>query len=124
MILGKSNYKYVGLILSRLCRTIAFPLLSMLWLSAFVVGLVTVQFSIAKPLTSKRWNDLAIKHAWVETPRGWEFHSTPPEDHLLDMRIGLKQNKLDELIASLYEVSDPAHERYAVWAIGLVLPCS
>jgi tripeptidyl-peptidase-1 len=29
------------------------------------------------------------------------------------MRIGLKQDKLDELISALYEVSDPAHERYA-----------
>ncbi|KAJ7780215.1 peptidase S8/S53 domain-containing protein [Mycena maculata] len=82
----------------------------MLWLPAFVVGLV--QLSIANPLASKRWNDPAVKHAWVETPRGWEFHSAPPPDHLFDMRIGLKQNKLEELISSLYEVSDPAHERY------------
>ncbi|KAJ7132373.1 peptidase S8/S53 domain-containing protein [Mycena epipterygia] len=82
----------------------------MLWLSAFVLGLA--QLSAAKPLASKRWNDVAVKHAWVETPRGWEFHSTPPGDHLLDMRIGLKQNKLEELISTLYEVSDPAHERY------------
>jgi hypothetical protein len=28
------------------------------------------------------------------------------------MRIGLKQEKIDELIASLYEVSDPTHSRY------------
>ncbi|KAJ6568249.1 peptidase S8/S53 domain-containing protein [Mycena vulgaris] len=82
----------------------------MLWLSAFVLGLV--QLSVSKPLASKRWNDVAVKHGWVEAPRGWEFHSTPPADHLLDMRIALKQNKLDELISSLYEVSDPAHERY------------
>ncbi|KAJ7230500.1 peptidase S8/S53 domain-containing protein [Mycena pura] len=82
----------------------------MLWLSVLALGLA--QFTAAKPLTSNRWNDVAVKHAWVETPRGWEFHSVPPADHLLEMRIGLKQNKLDELITSLYEVSDPAHERY------------
>ncbi|KAJ7881181.1 peptidase S8/S53 domain-containing protein [Mycena leptocephala] len=82
----------------------------MLLLSAFVV--VLAGLSGAKPLSSKRWNDLQVKHAWVEIPRGWEFHSTPAEDHLLDMRIGLKQSKLEELISSLYEVSDPAHERY------------
>ncbi|KAJ7483186.1 peptidase S8/S53 domain-containing protein [Mycena latifolia] len=82
----------------------------MLWLSAFVLGLV--QLSAAKPLVSKRWNDVAVKHGWVEPPRGWEYHSTPPQDHSFDMRIALKQNKLDELISSLYEVSDPAHERY------------
>jgi tripeptidyl-peptidase-1 len=28
------------------------------------------------------------------------------------MTIGLKQDRLDELISSLYQVSDPAHERY------------
>ncbi|KAJ7233035.1 peptidase S8/S53 domain-containing protein [Mycena rebaudengoi] len=79
----------------------------MLWISAFVFGL-----AVAKPLNTKRWDDVAVKHSWVEIPRGWEFHSTPAEDHPLDLRIGLKQNKLDELISSLYEVSDPAHARY------------
>ncbi|KAF7345392.1 Subtilisin-like protein [Mycena venus] len=82
----------------------------MLLLSTFVV--VLAGLSGAKPLASKRWNNVAVKHRWVEIPRGWEYHSTPPGDHLLDMRIGLKQDKLDELISSLYEVSDPAHERY------------
>ncbi|KAJ7036507.1 peptidase S8/S53 domain-containing protein [Mycena alexandri] len=82
----------------------------MLLLPAFV--LLLAGLCGAKPLSGKRWNDLAVKHAWVETPRGWEFHSKPPGDHLLDMRIGLKQAKLEELISSLYEVSDPAHERY------------
>ncbi|KAJ7618976.1 peptidase S8/S53 domain-containing protein [Mycena polygramma] len=82
----------------------------MLLLSAFV--LLFAALSGAKPLTSKRWDDLAVKHSWAATPRGWEFRSTPPADHLLDMRIGLKQNKLEKLISSLYEVSDPTHERY------------
>ncbi|KAJ7860439.1 peptidase S8/S53 domain-containing protein [Mycena olivaceomarginata] len=82
----------------------------MLLLSAFVVALAGL--SSAKPLSSKRWNDVSLKHRWVEIPRGWEFHSTPPEDHLLEMRIGLKQDRLEELISSLYEVSDPAHEKY------------
>ncbi|KAJ6616964.1 peptidase S8/S53 domain-containing protein [Mycena sp. CBHHK59/15] len=82
----------------------------MLWLSAFVLGVV--QLSVAKPLASKRWDDVSLKHSWIEVPRGWEFHSTPAEDASLDMRIGLKQNKLEELITSLYEVSDPAHEKY------------
>ncbi|KAJ7249548.1 peptidase S8/S53 domain-containing protein [Mycena haematopus] len=82
----------------------------MLLLSTFVV--VLAGLSGAKPLSSKRWNDISVKHRWVEIPRGWEFHSTPPEDHLLEMRIGLKQNRLDELVSALYEVSDPTHEKY------------
>ncbi|KAK7031632.1 subtilisin-like protein [Favolaschia claudopus] len=82
----------------------------MLFLSTFIV--VFAGLSSAKPFSGKRWDNPSLKHRWVEVPRGWEFHSTPAEDHLLEMRIGLKQNKLDELISSLYEVSDPDHERY------------
>jgi tripeptidyl-peptidase-1 len=82
----------------------------MLVLSTFVV--VLAGLSGAKPLSSKRWNDVSVKHRWAEVPRGWEFHSTPPEDHFLEMRIGLKQNRIDELVSALYEVSDPAHEKY------------
>lgn len=80
----------------------------MLWYSAIVLGLVPL--CVCKPLV-KRWDDLAEKHSWVEIPRGWKYIAAPPKDHLLDMRIGLKQDKLDELINSLYEVSDPAHAR-------------
>ncbi|KAJ7623738.1 peptidase S8/S53 domain-containing protein [Roridomyces roridus] len=81
----------------------------MLWLSALVV---IAQLSAAKPLLNQRWDDQSVKHAWVEIPKGWEYHSAPPADHLLDLRIGLKQDKIDQLISSLYEVSDPAHGRY------------
>lgn len=30
------------------------------------------------------------------------------------MKIGLKQSKIDTLIDHLYEISDPAHERYGM----------
>ncbi|KIJ54289.1 hypothetical protein M422DRAFT_201377 [Sphaerobolus stellatus SS14] len=53
-----------------------------------------------------------LKHSWAEIPNGWEMHSIPPPDHLIDLRIGLKESKIDELIGHLYEVSDPAHPRY------------
>ncbi|KZT21194.1 subtilisin-like protein [Neolentinus lepideus HHB14362 ss-1] len=66
----------------------------------------------AKPLLEKRWDDLEVKHAWVETPRGWTYTQAAPAEHKMEMRIGLKQNRLDDLINSLYQVSDPAHERY------------
>ncbi|TFK52035.1 subtilisin-like protein [Heliocybe sulcata] len=66
----------------------------------------------AKPLLEKRWDDLEVKHAWVETPRGWTYQQPAPKDSRMEMRIGLKQDKIDQLITSLYEVSDPDHERY------------
>ncbi|KAJ7065361.1 peptidase S8/S53 domain-containing protein [Mycena amicta] len=83
----------------------------MLWSSALVLGLA--HLCAAKPLAGKRWTEnVAVKHAWLETPGGWEYHSAPPADHLLELRIGLKQDKIDELIKALYEVSDPAHPKY------------
>ncbi|KAI0358004.1 subtilisin-like protein [Trametes cingulata] len=82
----------------------------MLWSSAVLLTLV--QFCIANPLISKRWDDFELKHAWAEVPRGWELHGPAPADYTFDMRIGLKQDKFDDLVAALYEVSDPSHEKY------------
>jgi tripeptidyl-peptidase I len=81
----------------------------MIWSAVFTLALA--QHCVSKPLL-KRWDDCSVKHSWTEIPHGWELHSPAPADHVMDMRIGLKQFKLDELISSLYEVSDPAHERY------------
>ncbi|KAM6496816.1 Peptidase S8/S53 domain containing protein [Amanita muscaria] len=80
-----------------------------LWRSALVLGLAYV--SLASPL-QKRWDDLVEKHSWTEIPKGWTFDSAAPAEHKLDLRIGLKQEKFDELIANLMQVSDPFHERY------------
>jgi len=35
-----------------------------------------------------------------------------PKDHIINLRIALKQSRFDELERHLYEVSDPFHERY------------
>lgn len=55
---------------------------------------------------------LEVKHAWTQIPEGWKLHGTPASDHLISLRIGLKQDKLDELIETLYRVSDPLHPQY------------
>src|ERR1700736_4973950 len=81
----------------------------MFWFA--VLPLSLLQLCVSKPLP-KRWNHLSVKHSWTEIPHGWELYGPAPADHTMDMRIGLKQDKLEELISSLYEVSDPAHERY------------
>ncbi|TDL27656.1 subtilisin-like protein [Rickenella mellea] len=54
----------------------------------------------------------AVKHEWPDIPVGWERHSVPSADHLIDLKIGLKQHRIDELIDTLYEVSDPFHSKY------------
>ncbi|KAF8880201.1 peptidase S8/S53 domain-containing protein [Infundibulicybe gibba] len=81
----------------------------MLFSTVLVLGLA--HLSLSKPL-SRRWDDLVEKHAWVQPPRGWVYASAAPPDHTFDMRIGLKQDKLDTLIATLMETSDPNHEKY------------
>ena len=81
---------------------------AMLWSTVLVLGLT--QLTIAKPL-AKRWDDFSVKHEWADIPNGWELHGPAPAEHKMDLRIGLKQDKMDKLIASLYEVSDPSHER-------------
>ncbi|KAJ3491365.1 hypothetical protein NLI96_g751 [Meripilus lineatus] len=66
----------------------------------------------AKPLLTKRWDDFEVKHAWDEVPKGWQLHGSVPSDRTIDMRIGLKQDRFDELVSALYEVSDPLHAKY------------
>lgn len=81
----------------------------MIW-STFLV-LALAQLSVANPVF-KRWDDPSVRHAWSEVPKGWELQGPAPGDHTMSLRIGLKQDKIDELIATLYEVSDPAHSKY------------
>jgi len=97
---------------------------AMIWSFAVIISLL--QLCATKPL-SRRWDDIAEKHSWVEIPRGWEYHSTPPADHKFEMRVALKQNRIDDLIANLMETSDPSHPKYgkhltAAEAEALVAP--
>ncbi|PPQ71894.1 hypothetical protein CVT24_006868 [Panaeolus cyanescens] len=70
------------------------------------------QLCAANPVV-RRWDDFSEKHSWAETPRGWAFKAEAPANHVFPMRIGLKQNGIDDLIANLMEISDPSHSRYA-----------
>ena len=60
----------------------------------------------------KRWDNFQTKHAWAEVPKGWVVHDEDaPKDHMLKMRIRLKQDRFDDLVDELYQVSSPNHER-------------
>jgi tripeptidyl-peptidase-1 len=51
----------------------------------------------------------------IELPRGWELHPEHPDprpDHIINLKVGLVQAKIQELIGHLMEVSDPANSRY------------
>ncbi|KZT34237.1 subtilisin-like protein [Sistotremastrum suecicum HHB10207 ss-3] len=81
----------------------------MLWLSLLTAA-SALRFVVATPVA--KFGDFAVKHAWAESPQGWELHSDAPADHILSLRIGLKQSRIEELKAHLLEVSDPFHSRY------------
>jgi tripeptidyl-peptidase-1 len=81
---------------------------SMLWTSFLLLGLA--QLCTSEVLT-KRWDDVAEKHSWVETPRGWQLKGPASSKHIFQLKIGLKQHGLEDLVANLMEISDPAHSR-------------
>ena len=81
----------------------------LLWTVAL---LGVLQSAVSKPLgLGKRWEELKVKHEWIDVPKGWVEVGRPPADHLLKMNIGLRQDRFDELLEHLYEVSDPEHHR-------------
>ncbi|KIK07829.1 hypothetical protein K443DRAFT_673084 [Laccaria amethystina LaAM-08-1] len=82
----------------------------MLWSSAVVLSFV--HLCLSKPLI-RRWDDLVEKHSWADIPKGWGFDSPAPANYVFDLRIGIKQAGMEDLIANLMEISDPGHGRYA-----------
>jgi len=77
--------------------------------------------TLCKPL-HKRWDDYKVKHAWVDgVPKGWEVVGPAPLEQRLAVRIGLKQDGIDDLISHLYAVSDPSHHRCASSEIYAVM---
>lgn len=45
-------------------------------------------------------------------PREWTRIDDAPRRHTINLQIGIKQHRFDELEQQLYEVSDPEHARY------------
>lgn len=65
--------------------------------------------TLANPLNTRKAYAVKDNH---NVPRGWRKAGKAPESHVLNLKIGLKQSRFDELHKSLYEVSDPAHAQY------------
>ncbi|THV07777.1 subtilisin-like protein [Dendrothele bispora CBS 962.96] len=80
--------------------------------STTLVLIPLLGLAAAKPVLDTRYSTFQTKHSWVQIPKGWEYHSTPPSDTLISLRLGLKQAKFEELLSHLYQVSDPTHARY------------
>jgi tripeptidyl-peptidase-1 len=56
--------------------------------------------------------DLATRHALREVPSGWTKIARAPAEHKIDLRVGLKQARMGELLNVLSKVSDPANSEY------------
>ena len=76
--------------------------------TALLSLLCAVSSALAAP--HKR-GEYAVKDRHA-APAQWKQLARAPKEHVVEMRIGLKQHKFEELERQLYEVSDPAHERY------------
>jgi len=84
----------------------------LLW-TVFLLG--AFQYAVSEPLgLDKRWEELKVKHEWTDVPKGWIEVGRPPADHSLKINFGLRQERFDELLGHLYEVSDPEHDRCAL----------
>ncbi|KAA8645331.1 S53 family peptidase [Aspergillus tanneri] len=48
----------------------------------------------------------------VTVPAGWSRIAAPPRTQIINIRIGLQQNQIEDVERHLLEVSDPSHPRY------------
>jgi tripeptidyl-peptidase-1 len=68
-------------------------------------------FSIFGGALSVPYSDYMVKDTH-HVPRSFRWIRPAPKDHMVNLKIGLKQSKFDELEKHLYEVSDPYYERH------------
>lgn len=83
----------------------------MLWRSIILLGIA--QLAASNGLT-RRWDNVAEKHSWLDIPRGWQQKAPAASDLVFDLKLGLKQLGMDDLISNLMEISDPTHSRCVV----------
>jgi len=58
------------------------------------------------------YSSLRVKHAWDSVPRQWQDVGQPSPDELITLSVGLKQGRIESLIAQLYDISDPDSVSY------------
>lgn len=74
-----------------------------------------VSFDLVYAAAIQQTNLQPARYAVKEThfvPRGWTSVGKPDPNHILNLKIGLKNKRFSELEKHLYEVSHPSHPRY------------
>jgi tripeptidyl-peptidase-1 len=57
---------------------------------------------VASPIDKLQVREYAVK-SFHHTPRKWQRFGAAPPDHVLELQIGLKQSKIDDLLQHLNE---------------------
>ncbi|KAF8267692.1 subtilisin-like protein [Lactarius quietus] len=87
--------------------------------------LSVLSFLVAKPLANftrpliSPWDDMQVRHTWIDVPQNWETFGTPPSNTTIDLHIALVAEYENALIDSLYEVSTPGHPKHVLSATPL-----
>ncbi|RFU25106.1 hypothetical protein B7463_g11230, partial [Scytalidium lignicola] len=82
----------------------------MVYLVPFLLTLATVAPEVFASVARVR-SPYTLKETH-HIPKGWRKAGRAPENHILNLNIGVKQANFDELERHLFEVSDPSHYRY------------
>ena len=99
------------------CTILPLLLLTFLFLTLpYTAYTLSIPPHLTKPIT---------KHAWVEIPRGWEEDEVgsitlrsramtrrSDSGSSITLKIALKQERVDELVKTLYDVSEVGGEKY------------
>ena len=99
------------------CTILPFLLLTFLFLTLpYTAYTLSIPPHLTKPVT---------KHAWIEIPRGWVEDEVGnaalrsrvmtrrgESDSSITLKIALKQERVDELVKALYDVSEVGGEKY------------
>lgn len=75
------------------------------------VSLSLLLASLAGSAYSVSYSDYEVKDFHF-VPRSFSRIRPAPKDHVMNLKLSLKQSRFDELEKHLYEVSDPFHARY------------
>lgn len=76
-----------------------------------VVLLIQVLAIVASPIDSLRPYKYAVKDRHL-APVGWSVITLAPQDHLLHISIGLKQDRFHELEKILYQGNESCQRAY------------
>lgn len=97
--------------LSRIHTAIDFDTWRGKMLTTFLSLALAAASCAGSPLVKSSRRDYAVFES-VNVPSAWTPVSPAPASHVLNLRIGLKQSRQQELVEHLYEISDPGHHRY------------